>query len=128
VLVDNPLSGEREEWSDALFSARWKLPRDRDRRLVLEQLDPHVLEAARREHLPRVSDGADSSSGGSRRRSATSASMLSTPSAIAASSSRLSIRSEMSTATSGRDLLPRLDALAPAARVLGHRRSVPPNA
>jgi uncharacterized protein YvpB len=25
VLVNNPLTGRREEWSDALFSARWKL-------------------------------------------------------------------------------------------------------
>lgn len=25
VLVDNPLSGRRERWSDTLFSARWKL-------------------------------------------------------------------------------------------------------
>jgi len=25
VLVDNPLTGKREQWSDALFSARWKL-------------------------------------------------------------------------------------------------------
>ena len=25
VLVDNPLTGERERWSDALFSYRWKL-------------------------------------------------------------------------------------------------------
>lgn len=25
VLVDNPLNGRRERWSDALFSARWKL-------------------------------------------------------------------------------------------------------
>jgi len=24
VLVDNPLTGKREQWSDALFSARWK--------------------------------------------------------------------------------------------------------
>jgi uncharacterized protein YvpB len=25
VLVDNPLTGRRERWSNALFSARWKL-------------------------------------------------------------------------------------------------------
>lgn len=25
ILVDNPLSGRRERWSNALFSARWKL-------------------------------------------------------------------------------------------------------
>ena len=65
VLVNNPLSGKRERWSDALFSYRWKLlgrralarrrrelrpPRNGHRRLLLEQLDPHVLESACREH------------------------------------------------------------------------------